>query len=62
MTRPRDVNVVSVDINEGHQLLALLKDYIDRLQKKAQEKRKPEFYSWENLESYKNRASKHSLT
>ena len=37
----RDATVVNIDINEGQRLLAQLKDYIERLQEKAQNKHKP---------------------
>ena len=45
----RDANVVNIDINEGQQLLAQLKDYIERLQEKAKDKHKPGPDAGDNL-------------
>lgn len=45
----RNANVVNIDINEGQQLLAQLKDYIERLQEKSQNKHKPGPDAGDNL-------------
>ena len=51
----RDVNVVSIDINEGQQLIAQLKDYIDRLHRKTQENNYKDFDYWRNVGFNENR-------